>query len=146
MRAKQIAMDDTHWFALLWESTKTAIAPAGVTGRTILHIHLGLAIYLGIAALRKDGLRSPLAIVLVVFLELLNEWADISVREAEVPKWLWIDSFSDLVSTLLWPCTLFVLADLFEKRDRVKARQAPVDCAEATPPDDHQPEPTDTYR
>lgn len=92
------------------ESLKTSIAPKGYVVRTILHIHLGLVVYLAVCAFRKSGLRSRSGLIVLLVLEIVNEGADILRFDDHIPRWVWTDSIGDFVHTLAWPLILFVAA------------------------------------
>lgn len=110
-------MNHADWGVLAWDGFKDAFAPAGAAARTVAHIHVGLAIYLGVVALRGKGLRSWLGLLAVMVPALANEWMDLAVHGPPIPAWLWRDSMGDVISTLAWPILLFLAADWFSRRE-----------------------------
>ena len=111
-------MTEPNWIVLGWEGIKGAFVPPGAAARTVLHIHLGLAVYLGIAAISRKGLRSWLALAIVIGASLAGEWADLSAHGPDIFAWLWRDTIGDVLSTIFWPLVLSMGAGLLTTRVR----------------------------
>ena len=77
------------------------------TGMTedLIHVHVGLAIFVVTALLLRRRMRSPIPLAVVAFLALANEVADYYS-----PGWILIPSVLDFVNTVFWPLVLFLLA------------------------------------
>ncbi|MBC7986838.1 MAG: hypothetical protein H7X93_09250 [Sphingomonadaceae bacterium] len=78
--------------------------------RDALHVHIGLAIYLGAALILRRGLGSWLPLLAVVVAALAGEawdWIDDARRGYEHMVYR---HWHDLVNTLMWPAVLFALA------------------------------------
>ena len=124
--------DILQFAAFVIESLKTSIAPKGYVIRTILHIHLGLVIYLAVCAVQKSGLRSRTGLAMLLILECANEGADILRFGNHVPKWVWTDSIGDFVHTLTWPLILFLGAGLLTPAKQNRNLSGEVDTSVPT--------------
>lgn len=72
----------------------------------MLHIHCGMAIYLGALLLLK-GPRAPLhALCAVAAAEFFNEVMD----RIQHGSWRWPDTSADIVLTLFWPTMCYLVA------------------------------------
>lgn len=78
-----------------------------MTGMTedLIHVHVGLAIFVVTALLLRRRMRSPIPLAVVAFLALANEIADYYS-----PGWVLAPSVLDFVNTVFWPLVLFLLA------------------------------------
>jgi hypothetical protein len=78
------------------------------TGMTedLLHVHLGLAIFVVTALLLRHRMRSPWPLAVVAIISLVNEVVDYLTHEI----WEWQPNVLDLLNTLFWPMVLFLLA------------------------------------
>jgi len=97
-------------FVANFETLKNLVAPPGELGRSILHIHLGMAIYLvlRLATRRRAG---PLwALAGLALLELLNETMDLAATWPVLQAWQIRDTEQDVFNTMLWPGVLCALA------------------------------------
>ena len=83
----------------------------GVTD-DLIHVHVGLAIFVLTALLLRRRMRSPWPLAVVAVFALLNEAVDYAVPPAS--------DFSaiDVANTLFWPAVLFLLA----RRGRMAAK------------------------
>jgi len=101
-----------------FETLKNLVAPRGELGRSILHIHLGLAIYILLwLATRRS--RGPLwALAGVALLEALNETMDLAATWPVLQGWQIRDTQQDVFNTMLWPCVLCGLALWDARRKR----------------------------
>lgn len=69
----------------------------------ILHIHFGLAIYLGTLLVVRDRRGTMIALYVVALAEFCNEvidWLGAS------PRWTVEDTVSDIVLSLMWPIAI----------------------------------------
>lgn len=71
----------------------------------VLHIHCGLAIYFGAQIVLRDRRASFAALMLVILLEGANEIMD----RLYAGSWRWPDTSRDIVNTLFWPVTIFLV-------------------------------------
>lgn len=85
---------------------KTDISLATGMPDDLLHVHLGLFIFVGTALLLRQRMRSPIPILAVLIFELLNEVSDYLAGG----DWYLAGSLLDIVNTMLWPTVLFLLA------------------------------------
>lgn len=117
----------------MFAALKSDLIPASQSLRWLAHVHLGLAIYLMAAGLSARGLRSPVAIILVVVAEILNEIMDLSRFWPDIPFWIWADSGNDMLHTLFWPSILFFGAHWrhWGRQSRQSADAPPSEAGEA---------------
>jgi len=72
----------------------------------LLHVHVGLAIFVLVSLVLKKKFRSPVPLGFVIFFALLNELID-WMHELPADK---LQSVWDIANTVLWPAVLFILA------------------------------------
>lgn len=72
----------------------------------LVHVHVGLAIFVLTALLLRKRMRSPIPLIAVAVFEFANEAVDYYVRDGWTP----MASALDVVNTLFWPVVLFLLA------------------------------------
>jgi hypothetical protein len=75
-------------------------------GDDLMHVHLGLAIFVLSALILRKPMRSAWPIGLVVALALINEVVDYFVT----PNWSPGLSLLDIVNSVFWPTLLFLIA------------------------------------
>ena len=100
-----------------FEALKNLVAPRGELGRSILHIHLGLAIYIGLRLATRRRLGPLWALAGLALLEAINETMDLAATWPVLQNWQIRDTQQDVVNTMLWPCLLGGLA-LWDARGR----------------------------
>jgi hypothetical protein len=86
-----------------------------------LHVHLALLIYVVAVAVFRNSRRSRFPWLVVLVIELGNEFMDVRRHEPALGPYHWHESFKDLWNTMLWPTALLVLGrytDWFAKRRR----------------------------
>ncbi|WP_159754199.1 hypothetical protein [Sphingomonas sp. 8AM] len=66
----------------------------------LLHVHVGMAIYLATLMVVRQRRGGVVALQVVFAAELGNELMD---WLAASPQWSWSDTISDVVLTLMWP-------------------------------------------
>lgn len=72
----------------------------------LIHVHVGLAIFVAAALLLRRRMRSPLPILAVVLLAFANEVVD---YVAPAP-WDPAEGALDFLNSVFWPALLFLLA------------------------------------
>ncbi|AOH84050.1 hypothetical protein AWL63_08785 [Sphingomonas panacis] len=100
-----------------FEALKNLVAPRGELGRSILHIHLGIAIYIVLRLATRRRLGPLWALAGVALLEALNEAMDLAATWPVLQNWQIRDTQQDVFNTMLWPCLLCGLA-LWDARRR----------------------------
>lgn len=75
------------------------------TTHAMMHVHIGLAIYLGVQFLLRDRRASYFALMTVLFLELLNE----AIERLHYGSWRWEDTLSDIALSTFWPAAITAL-------------------------------------
>jgi hypothetical protein len=93
-------------FVADFEAIKNLVAPAGELGRDILHIHLGMAIYLVLRLLTRRRWGPVWALAGLAALELSNETMDLAATWPILQQWQIRDTGQDVFNTMLWPCIL----------------------------------------
>lgn len=73
-----------------------------------LHIHIGLAIFLGLLLLLKRSPASLLPWFGLLGLELINEFMDLFHRHAGAFSFELGDSLKDIANTMLWPTIVLI--------------------------------------
>lgn len=88
------------------------LAIIDMTGLTkdALHIHVGLAVFLGAALMLRKPLRSLAPWIIVLAVAAFAEALDLRSDRAALRNWQWADSVHDIVNTLFWPSMLLLLA------------------------------------
>ncbi|SDA32140.1 hypothetical protein [Sphingomonas sp. NFR15] len=100
-----------------FEALKNFVAPRGEIGRSILHIHLGIAMYIVLRLATRRRLGPLWALAGVALLEALNETMDLAATWPVLQNWQIRDTQQDVFNTMLWPCLLCGLA-LWDGRRR----------------------------
>jgi len=95
-----------------YEAAKDWLVPSSQDERSLLHIHLGMGIFMAGVVFSKRWLRSGRAVLLLLTLELLNETADIASAWPDIRRWRIIDTASDIFNTMLWPSILWAAANI----------------------------------
>ena len=101
-----------------YEHLKQEWIPQDENLRALLHVHLGMAIWLIVALVfrRKLSSRIPLAAVWAV--TVLMEAADLYHFWPVRHDWVWYDMASDLLNMLIWPTVLWIFLNWRERRRR----------------------------
>ena len=95
---------------------KLAIAELTGLSKDTLHVYVGLAVFLAVAAVSPRRLRSIVPLLAVAAVAIAGELVDIRVDLATVGYWQWKASIHDMLNTLFWPAMIWLLArftDLF---------------------------------
>jgi hypothetical protein len=89
-----------------YSQLKNDIGEMSGSQENLLHIHLGLIIFVLAALLMRRKMRSPLPLAIVAVFALMNEIVDFL---SEWPSSL-SHSIVDVANTLFWPLVLFLIA------------------------------------
>jgi len=114
-----------------WEEIKMVIATATGLERDALHIYASLLIQVGVAALSRRTLRSPIPWLAVLVFALGNEYLDITA-DGRLEDWEWWTSLHDVWNTMLVPTLLLILARFAPS---VFLRKPPPSASGAVSPD-----------
>ena len=102
---------------MTWSTFKQAIAAQFPVAHDVLHVHFGLAIFLGIAAIYRFSRRGLVVGWLVLLaLELLNEFLDLSPFGGSIEEATLFECGKDLINTMLWPTVLWAVFWVLSKR------------------------------
>ncbi len=85
-------------FAAYAQLTQDIVNITGVS-RPMLHMHAGMAIYLGAQVVLGTRRGSLFAVIVVLQIELLNEM----MNRFYHGSWRWADTSEDIALTLFWP-------------------------------------------
>lgn len=71
--------------------------------RNVLHVHLGIALFIFLSWLFSGPARYRKAFFWLLFLELVNEFIDamMALDRGHSPNWP--DTFADIINTMIWP-------------------------------------------
>jgi hypothetical protein len=105
-------------FVANFEAVKNLVAPSGELGRTILHIHVGMAIYIVLRLVTRRRLSPLWALAGLALLEALNEITDLAATWPVLQEWQIRDTGQDVFNTMLWPCVLCALTLWAARRPR----------------------------
>ncbi|WP_336973144.1 hypothetical protein [Sphingobium aromaticiconvertens] len=78
---------------------------------TIMHVHAGLAIYLGSQLLLRDRRASVIALKIVLAVAIGHE----CIERLYYGSWRWNDTLADIGLTLLWPAAI-TASGLYRRR------------------------------
>lgn len=116
----------TDW-VMAYEAMKTALVPPDQDLRALVHVHIGMAIWLGLVLLWRRGMTAILPLVGLIAACLMNEGFDVASHWPVIHDWVWRDTAGDIFNTLLWPVLVWLYACW---------RERGADCR--PPPDDPQ--------
>lgn len=91
-------MDLVHFYKSIID---LIVAQAG--SAALLHVHVGMAIYLAVLTAAPPGRGAIVALQVVLAAELGNETMDWLAAGA---RWTWGDTLSDFALTMLWPAAI----------------------------------------
>ncbi|NMM26732.1 MAG: hypothetical protein HHJ12_05430 [Glaciimonas sp.] len=92
------------------QSIKLAIVAATGLSKDALHIYVGLAGFLAMAAVLRKPLRSIVPWLVVVAIAVAGEMFDMRDDVASLGYWRWGASLHDILNTVFWPTVLLLLA------------------------------------
>lgn len=88
--------------------------------RPMLHIHAGMAIYLGVQVIFATRGETALGVYAVVAIELINE----VMNRLYYESWRWSDTLADIALTLFWPVACYGIARIRRQRRRGRYTRA----------------------
>lgn len=96
------------------EPFKTALADMLHMSKDALHIHLGLGLFLIVAALTRRSPGSWLPWMVLLAFELVNEGFDLAhdVAYGVLRPMSLLAAFKDILNTMLWPSALMIAVRL----------------------------------
>ncbi|WP_170003870.1 hypothetical protein [Pseudopontixanthobacter vadosimaris] len=90
----------------------------------LLHVHAGLIIFFLAAILSRQRIRSPVPIVIVYALAIMNEMVDLLTPGKSAGAF---EPVADILNTVVWPSLLFLLARRRISRERTSGgNESPV--------------------
>lgn len=93
-------------FIASYAQVKAGLAEALGASEALLHVHMGLAIFVVTALLLRRRMASIWPLALVVAFATLNEVIDyLGLNRAPLTR-----SATDLLNTIIWPLVLFLVA------------------------------------
>lgn len=113
---------DTETFAAVvrWGDVKEWLSESLHLSHAMLHVHIGMAVFLLSASLLRRPVGTWAPLMVVVVLELMNELSDF--MRYHLSGWPWTPgpTVADLVATWLWP----VVLTLFFRYRRARGGEA----------------------
>ena len=108
----------------MWGILKEILVELSGVSKDALHVHIGLIAFFGSAFLLKRSPASILPLLIVLGLELGNEFLDLFIMRNRPPGLAqWGESLRDLFNTMLWPTTLMFAARARQRRPLVLGRR-----------------------
>lgn len=92
--------------ATSYHALKDQLVVALGQSHSMMHIHAGLALYLGAQFVIGTRRASLQALAIVFWAEMANELLD----RLATGSWRWADTLSDVVLTLMWPAAITALS------------------------------------
>lgn len=93
-------------YAQKYSAAKRALGEQLGVSDDLLHLHVGLAIFVITALLLRRRMRSVWPLAAVAAFTLVNEIVDYAVND----PWSGTRSVLDVANTMFWPAVLFLLA------------------------------------
>ncbi len=93
-----------------FQGFKHELVHAASLSKDALHIYVGLTVFLLVAAIARNGLRSGIALLAVVVVAVGGEVLDLRDEFRSRERLLFWASIHDLVNTCFWPLVLWLLA------------------------------------
>lgn len=100
----------------MYNAIKTDLSDVLGIAKDALHIHIGLAIFLGVALLFRRSLASWIPWLALLAFELANELMDMFYMDAGTIGFDLGDSPKDIVNTMFWPTVVFLAARWLKRR------------------------------
>jgi len=117
----------------MYNALKTQLSEVlGIT-KDALHIHFGLAIFLGVALVFRRPLASWIPWLALLTFELANELMDVFHLHQGTIGFEVGDSLKDILNTMFWPTVVLVAARWQRRRKDVVAPGVPAKGVEAEP-------------
>ncbi len=108
----------------MWGILKEILVELSGVSKDALHVHIGLIAFFGSAFLLKRSAASILPLLVVLGLELGNEFLDLFIMRNRPPGLAqWGESLRDLFNTMLWPTILMFGARARQRRQLVLGRR-----------------------
>ena len=101
--------------------------------RNTLHVHLGLVLFFGLAALIRSRHRFARALVWLAMIAMLNEAFDLLGAYSKGHSLAWGESVADIVNTVLWPAVWVLFGARILGFWRRHTRPLPLPAASSTP-------------
>lgn len=119
----------------MYNAIKTQLSDIlGIT-KDALHVHIGLAIFLGVALVFRRSLASWLPWLALLAFELVNELMDMLYWNGSGIGFDLGDSPKDIVNTMFWPTVVFLVARWLRRRAAGGAAQQPTSAEPETAAD-----------
>lgn len=93
-----------------WYEIKTFLEHSSGFSMDALHVVAGVCIQLIIAAAFRTGVRSPIPWLVVLGLELANEWNDLHVETWPDRPMQYGEGMKDIILTMLLPTIILLVA------------------------------------
>ena len=105
----------------MYNDIKTLLSETVGITKDALHVHIGLAIFLGVALVFRRSLASWLPWLALLAFEVANETMDILYWSGTGIGIDLGDSPKDIVNTMFWPTVVFLVARWMRRRAGTEA-------------------------
>ena len=127
MIARMSFTDVLEWLAAHWNDAKTFVEHMIGFSHDALHVLVGVCLQLLFAALFRMSARNIGPWLMVLALELANEWSDLYIEVWPKHAMQWGESAKDVLLTMALPTLLLIVARC---RPRLVSGDTPVVAAE----------------
>lgn len=103
-----------------YHSLVNGLVDALGASHAIMHVHVGLGIYLAVQLIVRTRRGSMVALNTVFAAEMLNELMD----RLATGSWRWPDTLADVALTMMWPVAITLVSQHRRRQWEVRARQA----------------------
>ncbi len=107
----------------MWGILKDLLVEVTGTSKDALHVHVGLIAFFATMFLLRRPMASLLPWLVVLVLEVGNEYLDLFVMRSRPPEVThWGESLRDVINTMLWPTIMVLFAHARRRREDVEGR------------------------
>lgn len=93
-----------------FQQLKLEIVSATGLSKDLLHLHIGMVLFLFVLVVAKRPIGSLLPVVVILIAAAIGEIMDMRDDLISLGEWRWKASVRDVVGTVLWPTVVTLLA------------------------------------
>lgn len=112
-------------FVQFYESLKRQYIPRDETVRALLHVHIGLAVWLLLALVSRRKLVSALPLAILWAGTAMTELFDLYSQWPVRKTWVWNHIASDFLHALLWPTLIWLALRIGQRSSKPPANRIP---------------------
>lgn len=102
----------------LYEGLKRQYIPADESIRALIHVHVGLALWVLLAIITRKRISSIVPLLILWLVVGMTEIFDISTQWPVRQNWVWQHAASDMSQSLTWPTIIWAISFWQETLDR----------------------------